>query len=118
MEKVASAHKELSGKRGKISSYTCNLGSFSQIKRWTEDIKADFSSIDVLINNAGVFEQHKTVSEDGFEMTWAINVLAPFLLTSLLKDIVTERIINVSSISAGSRIDFDNLQQVPTNCRL
>lgn len=114
-EKVAAACKGLSGKGGKISSYTCDLGSFSQIKKLTEDIKADFSSIDVLINNAGVFEQRKTMSEDGFEMTWAVNVLAPFLLTSLLKDIITERIINVSSISAGSTIDFDNLQQVPAS---
>ena len=49
---------------------------------------------------------------DGFEMTWAVNVMAPFLLTSLLLDRVTDRIINVSSISAGSSIDFSNLQQV------
>ena len=116
MEKVAAAHQGLTGKQGKISCYTCNLGSFSQIIKLTEDIKADFGSIDVLINNAGVFEQRKTVSEDGFEMTWAVNVLAPFLLTSLLKGIINERIINVSSISAGSRIDFDNLQQVLANC--
>lgn len=114
-EKVAAACRGLSGKGGKISSYTCDLGSFSQIKKLTEDTKADFSSIDVLINNAGVFEQRKTLSEDGFEMTWAVNVLAPFLLTSLLKDMITERIINVSSISAGSTIDFDNLQQVAAN---
>lgn len=111
-EKVAATSKELSGKGGKVSSYTCNLGSFGQIKKLTEAIKADFTSIDVLINNAGVFEECKSKSEDGFEMTWAINVLAPFLLTSLLKDIITTRIINVSSISAGSRMDFDNLQQV------
>lgn len=111
-EKVAAACKALSGKGGKISSYTCDLGSFNQIRKLTEDIKADFSSIDVLINNAGVFEQRKKLSEEGFEMTWAINVLAPFLLTSLLKDTITERIVNVSSISASSRIDFDNLQQV------
>ena len=65
-----------------------------------------------MINNAGVFEERKSMSTDGFEMTWAINVLAPFLLTSLLKDIITTRVVNVSSISAGSRIDFDNLQQV------
>ncbi|KAL3130781.1 hypothetical protein ABBQ38_000124 [Trebouxia sp. C0009 RCD-2024] len=110
-EKVAAACKALSGKGGKISSYTCDLGSFNQIRKLTEDIKADFSSIDVLINNAGVFEQRKKLSEEGFEMTWAINVLAPFLLTSLLKDTITERIVNVSSISASSRIDFDNLQQ-------
>lgn len=42
----------------------------------------------------------------------AVNVLAPFLLTALLLDRVTDRIINVSSVSAGSSIDFDNLQQV------
>ena len=117
-DKVAAARNGLSGKAGKISSYTCDLGSFSEIQRMTEDIKADFSSIDVLINNAGVFEQRKMLSKDGFEMTWAINVLAPFLLTSLLKDMITERIINVASISAGSRIDFDNLQQVSAKCRL
>lgn len=111
-EKVAAACKALSGKGGKISSYTCDLGSFNQIRKLTEDIKADFSSINVLVNNAGVFEQRKKLSEEGFEMTWAINVLAPFLLTSLLKDIITERIVNVSSISASSTIDFDNLQQV------
>ena len=111
-EKVAAACKALSGKGGKISSYTCDLGSFTQIRKLTESVKADFRSIEVLINNAGVFEQRRVLSQDGFEMTWAINVLAPFLLTSLLKDIVTERIVNVSSISASSRIDFDNLQQV------
>lgn len=52
----------------------------------------------------------KTV--DGYEMTWSVNVQAPFLLTSLLLDLVSDRIINVSSISAGSSIDFSNLQQV------
>lgn len=114
-EKVAAACKRLSGKGGKITSYTCDLSSFAQIRKLTDKIKADFSSINVLINNAGVFEQRKMLSEDGFEMTWAINVLAPFLLTSLLKEIITERIVNVSSISASSRIDFDNLQQVTVN---
>ena len=48
-------------------------------------------------------------------MVWAVNVMAPFLLTSLLLDLVTDRIVNVSSISAGSSIDFSNLQQVH-NC--
>lgn len=61
---------------------------------------------------AGVFEQQKRLSQDGYEMTWAVNVLAPFLLTAELLSTVTERIVNVSSISAASHIDFDNLQQV------
>lgn len=99
-------------KGGKISSYTYDLASFAQIRQFADALKADFQHIDVLINNAGVFEQKKSASSDGFELTWAVNVLAPFLLTALLKDIITERIVNVSSISAGSKIDFDNLQQV------
>ena len=99
-------------KEGKVSSYTYDLASLSQTRQFAEAVKAEHKTIDVLINNAGVYETKKCLSEDGFELTWAVNVLAPFLLTSILKDIVTERIVNVSSISAGSRIDFDNLQQV------
>ena len=99
-------------KGGKIASYLGDLGSFADIRQFAEAVKAEHSTINVLINNAGVFENSKSLSKDGYEMTWAINVLAPFLLTSLLKDIITERIVNVSSISAGRSIDFDNLQQV------
>lgn len=51
-------------------------------------------------------------TQDGFELTWQVNVLAPYVLTALLLNSVKARIINVSSISAGSRIDFDNLNQV------
>jgi NAD(P)-dependent dehydrogenase (short-subunit alcohol dehydrogenase family) len=46
-------------------------------------------------------------------MTWAVNVAAPFLLTGCLLDVVAERVVNVSSISAASSLDFGNLQQVP-----
>jgi hypothetical protein len=45
-------------------------------------------------------------------MTWAVNVVAPYLLTALILDLVTQRIVNVSSISASWQIDFGNLQQV------
>ena len=61
----------------------------------------------------GIFAgSQRELSEDGFEMTWAINVLAPFLLASLLQDAVTGRIVNVSSISAGRDLDWGNLNQV------
>ena len=59
-------------------------------------------------SRAGVLQK----SDEGYELTWAVNVMAPFLLTSLLVDNVKSRIVNVSSISAGSSIDFHNLQQV------
>lgn len=51
--------------------------------------------------------------QDGLELTWAVNVAAPFLLTSLLLDTVRERIVVTSSISAAGSIDFGNTQQVP-----
>jgi NAD(P)-dependent dehydrogenase (short-subunit alcohol dehydrogenase family) len=50
--------------------------------------------------------------QDGFELTWAVNVAAPFLLTACLLPAVTDRVVNVASISAASSIDFGNLQQV------
>lgn len=51
------------------------------------------------------------LSADGFELTWAVNVLAPFLLTSLLWRHVTSRIVTTASISAASHLDMANLQQ-------
>lgn len=51
------------------------------------------------------------MSADGYEMTWAVNVLAPFLLTSLLWQHVEARIVNTASVSAANIMDMDNLQQ-------
>ncbi|GMH43414.1 hypothetical protein BSKO_11336 [Bryopsis sp. KO-2023] len=102
--------KDVSG-NPRIQGYTGDLSSLQQVRQLAEHIKKDHKSIDVLTNNAGVFENYRKESEDGFEMTWAVNVLAPFLLTSLLVDIVKSRIVIVSSLSACGSIDFSNLQQ-------
>lgn len=83
-----------------------------QLRRFPTDANVKCHS---LLACAGVFLERKILTEDGFEQTWAVNVLAPFLLTSLLVKSVKERIINVSSISAGSRVDFGNLNQVGNN---
>ncbi|KAK9860442.1 hypothetical protein WJX84_010099 [Apatococcus fuscideae] len=96
---------------GWVKSYLADLSSLQSVRQFAEALRRDHDSFDVLINNAGVFEPKYHKSADGFEMTWAVNVLAPFLLTSLLMDRVTERIVIVSSMSAGSHIDFDNLNQ-------
>ncbi|KAK9917710.1 hypothetical protein WJX75_007423 [Coccomyxa subellipsoidea] len=100
-----------SGGRGYVHSYAADMSSLRQVRDLAERVRKDHPSIDILINNAGIFPEKKILTEDGYEQTWAVNVLAPFLLTSLLVDAVKERIVNVSSISAGSRIDFDNLNQ-------
>lgn len=50
-------------------------------------------------------------TQDGFEMTYAVNVLAPFLLTALVHDIVTSKVVNTASNLAASALDLGNLNQ-------
>jgi len=113
-EKVANVSKHVSAAAagGKISSYTFDMSSFADVRKFAEAVRADHPSINVLINNAGIFSKQKAFSKDGIEMTWAVNALAPFLLTSLLLDTVTERIVNVGSMALAGSMDFNNLQQV------
>ena len=71
--------------------------------------------LDVLVNNAGIAVRDRHLSADGYESTFAVNHLAPFLLTNLLLDRLRAsapaRIVNVSSGVHGSgRIDLDDLQ--------
>src|SRR6267143_3965723 len=100
---------------GFASRMYADLSSQSSIRQLAQDIEKKFDRLDVLINNAGVNRSKKTMTEDGLESTFAVNVVAPFLLTNLLlgklKASAPARIVNVSSNAAnGSSIDFDNLQ--------
>ena len=79
--------------------------------RWLDT----YPRLDVLVNNVGGFWAHRHPTADGLERTFALNHLAPFLLTSLLLDRLTAsapaRIVTVSSgAHASGRIDFDDLQ--------
>ena len=84
-----------------IKYIDCDVSSFSQLRKLSDDIHARYSKLDVLINNAGITESVRRQSEDGFEMTMATNFLAPFLLThlllSLLKKPDNSRVVNISS---------------------
>jgi len=75
----------------------------------------EFPAVNVLINNAGLLTDHRQLSRDGFELTFAVNYLAPFLLTQLLLDTLKTnapaRIVNVASTAmGGARLDLDDLQ--------
>lgn len=91
-----------------------DLSSFSQIRKTADTIYQQFDKIDVLINNAGVYKTHRELSENGYELTFAINYLAHFLLTNFLLDLIkksiSKRIVNVASQAHGSSLEFDNLQ--------
>ena len=93
----------------------CNLASFSSIRECVEEFKKRYQRLDVLINNAGVLTMERRESEDGIELDFAVNFLAPFLLTNLLlptlKQSSPARIINVSSsMHIEGKINFDDLE--------
>lgn len=96
-----------------IQAVYCDLSSLTDIRRMAADIRKRVEKIDVLINNAGVFKNHREFSPEGYEMTFAVNHLAYFLLTGLLLDLIKKsgngRIINVASQAHASALDFDNL---------
>ncbi|WP_353952580.1 SDR family oxidoreductase [Knoellia sp. S7-12] len=98
-----------------VDAYTADLSSQTQVRRLATELLDTLPRIDVLINNAGGYWNTRHVTDDGLERTFAINHLAPFLLTSLLlerlKDSSDGRVVTVSSNaeSMGS-IDFDDLQ--------
>jgi NAD(P)-dependent dehydrogenase (short-subunit alcohol dehydrogenase family) len=94
-----------------------DLGSIASVREGAAAILARTDRIDVLVNNAGVVLSDRRVTEDGFEATFAVNHLGPFLLTELLLDRIKKsapaRIVNVASTAhQGARkgLDFDDLQ--------
>ncbi len=94
-----------------------DLASLADIRRAAGEFLDRFDRLDVLVNNAGLVRAKREETVDGFEMTFAVNHLAYFLLTNLLlerlKAAAPARIVNVSSNAhKRSRFDFDDLQAV------
>ena len=97
-----------------VGSATADFASLAAVHRLAADLLKRYERIDVLVNNAGLISGHRTLTEDGHETTFAVNHLAPFLLTNLLLDrlkaSVPARVVTTSSDAHGSgRIDFDDL---------
>jgi NAD(P)-dependent dehydrogenase (short-subunit alcohol dehydrogenase family) len=102
-------------KKGSAEFRYCDLSSLSEVKQLAEGILADHERLDVLINNAGITDPVRRVSQDGFEMHVATCHLAHFVLThqllELLKASAPSRIIMISSEAhkAGPGLDFDDM---------
>jgi len=86
---------------GTIKLELCDLSDLSAVRRFAESFQARFDRLDLLVNNAGVLPKARTHTPDGVELTFATNVLGPFLLTSLLLPALLaaapSRVITVSS---------------------
>ena len=121
---------------GVVASYVRDFDSLDEVRALARDVLDNHPRLDVLDNNAGVFEPKRFVTGDGFERTFQVNVITPYLLTGLLlprlattaaaataatatqadtssnvvgggRDV---RILNVASISQTAGVQWDNLQ--------
>ncbi|MEE9466110.1 MAG: SDR family oxidoreductase [Candidatus Neomarinimicrobiota bacterium] len=112
-EKGMAALGEIAGSTGN-GRLDLQIADLAQVRSLGERICSAYPRLDVLINNAGLQLWHRQVTPDGHETTFAVNQLAPFLLTHLLleplKAAGAARIINVASgLHKLARMNFDNL---------
>ncbi|KAM9840036.1 retinol dehydrogenase 14b [Aulostomus maculatus] len=113
-EAARDIRKHLGPNLGEVVIKHLDLASLRSVRKFCEEIHQEESKIDVLVNNAGVYQCPYTKTEDGFEMQLGVNHLGHFLLThlllGLLKESAPSRIVVVSSkLYKYGRINFDDL---------
>lgn len=97
-----------------LRPYLADFSSLDDVRRLAQEVERDHDRIDVLINNAGIGKPggQREESADGYELRFAVNYLAPFLLTNLLLPLLRRsapaRIVNVASVGQAP-IDFDDV---------
>jgi retinol dehydrogenase 14 len=98
-----------------VEVFVGDMSAQAEVRRLAAEVLTALPRLDVLVNNVGGFWNTRHVTADGLERTFALNHLAPFLLTHLLVDRLVEsapaRVVTVSSDAQRlGRIDFDDLQ--------
>ena len=114
-DRADDAAREIRAGGGRVDVFVADLSAQSEVRRLADEVLTSLPRIDVLVNNVGGYWNTRHVTADGLEHTFALNHLAPFLLTNLLLDRLKEtapaRVVTVSSnAQAMGRIDFDDLQ--------
>jgi NAD(P)-dependent dehydrogenase (short-subunit alcohol dehydrogenase family) len=116
MQKGEQVKQEIIQESGnsEVEVMECDLSSFESIQNFTQNFKSKYDQLDVLINNAGVWETQRKETKEGIEAIFGVNHLAPFLLTNLLLETIKKtpnsRIVNVASSLHVGVIDFDDLE--------
>jgi retinol dehydrogenase-14 len=112
-EEAAAEIRAASG--GQVDVFVADLSCQAQVRRLAEQVQQACPRLDVLVNNVGGYWNTRHVTADGLERTFALDYLAPFLLTNLLlgrlKQSAPARVVTVASNAHTTcRIDFDDLQ--------
>jgi len=100
---------------GSLEAAILDLSSLQSVKEFSDTFKSNYSSLDLLINNAGVMTPPVSKTKDGYELQFGVNFLGHFALTGqlypLLKSTAGSRIVTVTSLAyLSGKIDFDNLK--------
>jgi hypothetical protein len=102
-EKGESARARIAERTGseRLRIEVCDVSSLASVREFSSRFVSEQGELHALVNNAGVMPPERTHTEEGFELTFATNVLGPFLLTNLLRPALRRaapsRVINVSS---------------------
>jgi NAD(P)-dependent dehydrogenase (short-subunit alcohol dehydrogenase family) len=111
---AAEAQAAINGNGGgqKIHTHVADLQLMADVRRLADELRAQHDHIDVLANNAGAMFSSRKLTSEGFEQTFALNHLAPFLLTNLLLDRLDGgRVVTTASDAhTGGRLKLDDLQ--------
>lgn len=102
------------GDRAAVTMHFADLSSQKSIRRLAAEVLDRYPRLDVLINNAGGMHATRQTTEEGIELTWAVNHLAPFLLTTLLlerlKQSTPARVVTTAGIGHYlASVPFDDL---------
>lgn len=100
---------------GNIRFHQADLGTQATVRSLAVELLDTYDRIDALVHNAGLSSQHRTETEDGVELTFAVNHLAPYLLTRELLDRLrvsapSRVVVTASDIHRRATFDFDDLQ--------
>jgi NAD(P)-dependent dehydrogenase (short-subunit alcohol dehydrogenase family) len=95
-----------------VHHHVADLTLMAEVRALAEEVRGGYEQIDVLANNAGALFGSRKETSEGFERTFALNHLAPFLLTNLLRDRLSGgRVVTTASDAhTGGRLDLDDLQ--------
>ncbi|WP_237487026.1 SDR family NAD(P)-dependent oxidoreductase [Vibrio hippocampi] len=112
---VQQALEALSGE-GTIESYAADLSSLADVEALAAAVKAKHSHLDVLINNAGVYNVPSVTTKDNLDVRFVVNTIAPYLLTQRLLSLfdASGRIVNLSS-AAQAPVNLNALVSADAN---